>query len=137
MAPPGHLQGAAVISGAACPCQDAGRVGRPSGPAAAQTLVITSIEPERLWTFELHRRVKEGRDRGVILRAGGASHPSPETRSMLEDLQREAAMLAQLFAEADKLFTGWLRTIQTKRAGYTGRGQAAPLQLVGRMSLEG
>ncbi|MBZ5610079.1 MAG: hypothetical protein LAP38_17590 [Acidobacteriia bacterium] len=73
----------------------------------------------------------------AILRAGGASHPSPETRSMLEDLQREAAMLAQLFAEADKLFTGWLRTIQTKRAGYTGRGQAAPLQLVGRMSLEG
>jgi hypothetical protein len=45
------------------------RVGRPSGPAAAQTLVITGIEPERRWSFELHRRVKEGHDRGVTPRA--------------------------------------------------------------------
>ncbi len=73
----------------------------------------------------------------AILRAGGASQPGPESRSLLEELQREVAMLAQLFAEADKLFGGWLRAIQAKRAGYTGRGQAAPLRLVGKLSLEG
>jgi len=36
------------------------RVGRPTGPSAARTLVITGIEPKRLWSFELHRRVREG-----------------------------------------------------------------------------
>jgi hypothetical protein len=41
------------------------RVGRPTGPSAVRTLVITAIEPKRLWSFELHRRVKEGGDRGV------------------------------------------------------------------------
>jgi hypothetical protein len=45
------------------------RVGRPSGPATAQTLVITAIDPERRWAFELHRRVKEGKDRGVTPRS--------------------------------------------------------------------
>ena len=45
------------------------RVGRPSGPADEQTLVITAIDPERRWAFELHRRVKEGKDRGVTPRA--------------------------------------------------------------------
>jgi hypothetical protein len=44
------------------------RVGRPTGPSANRTLVITGIEPKRLWTFELHRRVAEGRDRGVTPR---------------------------------------------------------------------
>ena len=41
------------------------RVGRPTGPSAARTLVITAIEPKRLWSFELHRRVKEGGEKGV------------------------------------------------------------------------
>jgi hypothetical protein len=44
------------------------RVGRPSGPSATRTLIITAIEPTRLWSFELHRRVTEGRDRGVTPR---------------------------------------------------------------------
>jgi hypothetical protein len=42
--------------------------GRPSGPSATRTLVITAIEPKRLWTFEMHRQVREGRDRGVAPR---------------------------------------------------------------------
>ena len=45
------------------------RVGRPTGPSSVGTLVITSIEPQRLWAFELHRHVKEGRDRGVTPRS--------------------------------------------------------------------
>src|SRR5262249_44296587 len=45
------------------------RVGRPSGPSAARTLVIKAIEPQQLWAFELHRRVQEGRDRGVTPRS--------------------------------------------------------------------
>ena len=45
------------------------RVGRPTGPSARQTLVITAIEPEHRWSFELHRHVKEGRDRKVTPRS--------------------------------------------------------------------
>jgi hypothetical protein len=45
------------------------RIGRPTGPSAIRTLVIGVIEPKRLWTFELHRRVEEGRDRSVAPRA--------------------------------------------------------------------
>lgn len=74
---------------------------------------------------------------GAILTAGGANRPDRETRLLLEDLQREVALLAQLLGEADQLFSGWLRAIQSKRAGYTGQGQAAPLVLVTKMSLEG
>ncbi len=44
------------------------RVGRPSGPSATRTLVITAVEPRRLWSFELHRRVAEGRGRRVAPR---------------------------------------------------------------------
>ena len=44
------------------------RVGRPSGPSAQRTLVIAAIEPMRRWSFELHRRVAEGRDRKVAPR---------------------------------------------------------------------
>ena len=44
------------------------RGGRPSGPSAQRTLVITAIEPMRLWSFELHRRVAEGRDRKIAPR---------------------------------------------------------------------
>ena len=44
------------------------RVGRPTGPSATRTLVIKAIEPKRLWNFELHRQVREGRDRGVTPR---------------------------------------------------------------------
>jgi hypothetical protein len=73
----------------------------------------------------------------AILRAGGPSSLGPESRVLLEDLQGEVAVLAQLFAEADKLFSGWLRAVQSRRAGYNGRGQAAPLVLVSRMNVEG
>jgi hypothetical protein len=45
------------------------RAGRPRGPSASQTLVITAIEPEHRWSFELHRHVKEGRDRNVAPRS--------------------------------------------------------------------
>jgi hypothetical protein len=72
-----------------------------------------------------------------ILKKGGSSKPDPETRAVLEDLQREVAVLAQFFAETDKFLTGWLRAIQSKRAGYTPQGQAAPLMLVSKMRLEG
>ena len=39
-----------------------------TGPSAARTLVIKAIEPRRLWSFELHRQVKEGSDKGVTPR---------------------------------------------------------------------
>jgi F0F1-type ATP synthase membrane subunit b/b' len=73
----------------------------------------------------------------AILQAGAASKPDAEMRRALLDLQREVAVLAQLFAEADRLFSGWIAAIQSKRAGYNGQGQAAPLVLVHQMSLEG
>lgn len=60
-----------------------------------------------------------------------------EMRSEVEDLQDQVAVLAQFFAEAEKLLSNWLRVVRTKRAGYTDQGQAAPLVLVNRLTVEG
>src|SRR5580658_8352861 len=72
----------------------------------------------------------------AILRQNG-SKPDLEFRSGLEELQGEVAVLARFFAEADKLFSGWLHAIRSRRGGYTERGQAAPLVLVKTLSVEG
>jgi len=61
----------------------------------------------------------------------------PELRSALEGIQREVGLLAELFAQTDRLLQSWIGAIQSKRAGYNGRGQTAPLVLVNRVSLEG
>ena len=60
-----------------------------------------------------------------------------EMRSEVEDLQDEVAVLAQFFAQADQLLSNWLRVVRTKRAGYTEQGQAAPLVLVHKLTVEG
>jgi hypothetical protein len=52
-------------------------------------------------------------------------------------MQRDVAVLAQFFAEADKLFAGWLFAIRANREGYTGQGLAAPLVLVNKVSWRG
>src|SRR5271165_1040733 len=65
----------------------------------------------------------------AILRENG-SKPDQEFRSGVEELQDEVAVLARYFAEADKLFSGWLQAVRSHRGGYTNRGQAAPLVLV-------
>ena len=57
------------------------RVGRPTGPSAARTLVITGIEPKRLWSFELHRRVKEGQKGAVPRRVTVALRPLADDRT--------------------------------------------------------
>jgi len=61
----------------------------------------------------------------------------PEIQATLETLQAEIAGLAEFFAQADKLLSHWLTSIRTRQAGYTTRGQAAPLVLMKRVSLEG
>jgi hypothetical protein len=44
--------------------------------------VITAVEPKRLWSFELHRRVAEGRDRRVEPRSVTVSlRPLTEDRT--------------------------------------------------------
>ncbi|HLG96574.1 MAG TPA: hypothetical protein VKX49_09730 [Bryobacteraceae bacterium] len=73
----------------------------------------------------------------VALWKTAAPKADGELRTILQNLQQEVAVLAELFAQADKMFTGWLRAIQSKRAGYTGDGHAAPLVLVNQVSLEG
>jgi hypothetical protein len=60
-----------------------------------------------------------------------------EMRSEVEDLQEQVAVLAQFFAEADQLLSNWLRVVRTRRAGYTDQGQAAPLVLINRLTVEG
>jgi hypothetical protein len=59
------------------------RVGRPTGPSATRILVIKAIEAKRLWSFELHRLVEEGRrDRGVTPRVVTVSlRPLDEDRT--------------------------------------------------------
>ncbi len=72
----------------------------------------------------------------AILKRQG-SQPDLEIRSTVEDLQDQVAVLARFFAEADKLLSNWLRAVRTRRGGYTEHGQAAPLVLVNRLTLEG
>lgn len=67
----------------------------------------------------------------------GGAKPDRDLRGVLEGLQREIAILAEIFAQSDKLLSGWLRAIQSRREGYNGLGQAAPLVLVSQVSLEG
>jgi hypothetical protein len=63
--------------------------------------------------------------------------PAPEIQSALEGMQGEIAVLAQFFAEADKLLTGWLRVLASQQSGYTTGGRAAPLVLLKKLSVEG
>lgn len=66
-----------------------------------------------------------------------SSKPGADFRSTVEELQDEVAVLARYFAEADKLFSGWLHAVRSRRGGYTHNGQAAPLVLVKKLSVEG
>ena len=72
----------------------------------------------------------------AILRQNDAK-PDAEIRSGVEELQSEVAVLATFFAGADKMLSGWLNAVRTRRGGYTVRGQAAPLTLVRKLSVEG
>jgi hypothetical protein len=72
----------------------------------------------------------------AILRQNG-SQPDAEMRAGVEELQSEVAVLASFFAGADKMLSGWLNAVRSRRGGYTDRGQAAPLTLVRKLSVEG
>jgi hypothetical protein len=72
----------------------------------------------------------------AILRQNGGK-PDTEIRAGVEELQNEVAALAAFFAGADKMLTGWLDAVRSRRGGYTMRGQAAPLTLVRKLSVEG
>jgi hypothetical protein len=72
----------------------------------------------------------------AMVQARGVESGS-EIRSALEGMQGEIAVLAQFFAEADKLLSGWLRTLSSRQSGYTTEGRAAPLVLLKKVSVEG
>jgi hypothetical protein len=72
----------------------------------------------------------------AILRQNGVK-PDAGIRAGVEELQNEVAMLASFFAGADKMLSGWLDAVRSRRGGYTDRGQAAPLTLVRKLSVEG
>jgi hypothetical protein len=72
----------------------------------------------------------------AILRQNGAK-PDAEMRAGVEEMQSEVAVLASFFAGADKMLTGWLNAVRSRRGGYNERGQAAPLMLVRKLSVEG
>lgn len=67
----------------------------------------------------------------------GRGNPDAEMRAYVEELQSEVAVLASFFAGAGKMLSGWLDTIRSRRSGYNERGQAAPLMLVRKVSVEG
>jgi len=72
----------------------------------------------------------------AILRSS-RSKPDVELRAEVEELQDQVAILARFLMEADKLLSGWLRAVRAKRGGYTDRGQAAPLVLMNKLTVEG
>jgi hypothetical protein len=73
----------------------------------------------------------------AALLSQNGSKPDTAIRTGVEELQDEVAVLATFFAGADKMFSGWLHAVQTRRGGYTQNGQAAPLVLVRKLSVEG
>ncbi len=72
----------------------------------------------------------------AILRQNGGK-PDADIRSGVEELQNEVAVLASFLAGADKMLSGWLDAVRSRRGGYTDRGQATPLTLVRKLSVEG
>src|SRR5450755_1596570 len=72
----------------------------------------------------------------AILKSRGAE-PAVGIQSTLEGMQGEIAVLAQFFAEADKLLAGWLHALSSRQSGYTTQGRAAPLVLLKKVSVEG
>ncbi|HTR34842.1 MAG TPA: hypothetical protein VMH80_02995 [Bryobacteraceae bacterium] len=68
---------------------------------------------------------------------GNGTRPALEIRTEVEDLQEEVAVLARFLARADQMLAGWLQGVRTRRGGYTERGQAAPLVLVKKLTVEG
>ncbi|HEY4346019.1 MAG TPA: hypothetical protein VGM80_00390 [Gaiellaceae bacterium] len=87
------------------------RLGRPSGPLSAQMLVITAIEPESRWEWELIRRLGLGREGAVTdkvvsvsLRAleAGRTEVTIDVRSGRGTGVRHDARLAQ--TAADRLY---------------------------------
>jgi hypothetical protein len=72
----------------------------------------------------------------AILRQTGPK-PDSAMRAVVEELQNEVATLAAFFTGADRMLSGWLNAVRTRRGGYTERGQAAPLTLVRKLSVEG
>jgi hypothetical protein len=72
----------------------------------------------------------------ALLRQNGCK-PDGQIRAGVEELQNEVAVLASFFAGADKMLSGWLDAVRSRRGGYTDRGQAAPLTLVRKLSVEG
>jgi len=63
--------------------------------------------------------------------------PDAEIRGFVEELQNEVAVLATFFTGVDKMLAGWLDAVRSRRGGYTVHGQAAPLTLVRKLSVEG
>jgi hypothetical protein len=72
----------------------------------------------------------------ALLRQNGRK-PDIQMRAGVEELQNEVAVLASFLAGADKMLSAWLDTVRSRRGGYTERGQAAPLVLVRKLSVEG
>jgi len=65
------------------------------------------------------------------------SKPDATLRKDLEDLQDQVAVLSRFLGETDKLLSGWMHAVRSKRGGYTVEGQAAPLMLVSKLTAEG
>ena len=72
----------------------------------------------------------------ALLQKSGA-RPDLQFRTEAEDLQEEVAVLARFLAQADQMLAGWLQAVRTRHGGYTERGQAAPLVLVKKLTVEG
>ncbi|HUA20084.1 MAG TPA: hypothetical protein VMB25_15150 [Bryobacteraceae bacterium] len=73
----------------------------------------------------------------ALLKQNGARPAALEIRTEVEDLQEEVAVLARFLARADQMLAGWLQGVRTRRGGYTERGQAAPLVLVKKLTVQG
>jgi hypothetical protein len=103
----------------------------------ARKLLAQPSEQNREESSALLREVEIQLGCACAILGAQAPKPDPEMQSALQEMQGEIAVLAQFFAQAGDLLDSWLRAIGSRHAGYTTQGQAAPLVLMKKVSVEG
>jgi hypothetical protein len=101
---------------------------------ACQSLVLAS--PEAVWACEralgrAAEALRQGRTVWALQPAGEAA------RSETARLQTVIRRAGRLLSSASQYHAGWLRILSAMTGGYSSKGEAAPMQGIGRLSVEG
>ena len=86
---------------------------------------------------DLLREVEMQLGSAAALLRSTADTTDPAILKELQELKQQTELLVILFRETNRLLKAWAGRVLVPRNGYTERGDAAPLFLVGKTSAEG